>query len=193
MIIVCSLSDHKHVCESVKADHLISVIDPGYEPKTPTNIKYNLKLGYDDIIEINENNIIHRENETLTNFESITKSILPNKNHISRIVDFVSKWDQKKPIVIHCWCGVSRSMAVAIFLLCKLNPNNINNNVKYMRHIAPHANPNKLMLSLFEKNLGIDGKISQAFTLHPYTVTYDCNINFAPVTIFKINEVKEFE
>ena len=31
---------------------------------------------------------------------------------------------------------------------------NINNNVKYMRHIAPHANPNRLMVSLFEKNLG---------------------------------------
>ena len=54
MIIVCSLSDHKHVCNSVEADHLISVIDPGYEPKTPTNIKYHLKLGFDDIIEINE-------------------------------------------------------------------------------------------------------------------------------------------
>ena len=26
MIIVCSLSDHGHVCDSVKADHLISVI-----------------------------------------------------------------------------------------------------------------------------------------------------------------------
>ena len=87
MIIVCSLSDHGHVCDSVKADHLISVIDPGYEPKTPTNVKYHLKLGFDDIIEINENNIIHRENETLTKFESITKSILPNNNHISKIVD----------------------------------------------------------------------------------------------------------
>ena len=68
MIIVCSLSDHKHVCENVKANHLISVIDPGYEPKTPANVKYHLKLGFDDIIEINENNIIHRENETLSNF-----------------------------------------------------------------------------------------------------------------------------
>ena len=33
MIIVCSLSDHKQVCDSVEANHLISVIDPGYEPR----------------------------------------------------------------------------------------------------------------------------------------------------------------
>ena len=44
MIIVCSLSDHKHVCDSVKADHLISVIDPGFEPKTPLNVKNHLNL-----------------------------------------------------------------------------------------------------------------------------------------------------
>ena len=35
MIIVCSLKDLENVCESVKPSHVISVIDPGYAPKTP--------------------------------------------------------------------------------------------------------------------------------------------------------------
>ena len=60
MIIVTSLKDHAHVCESVQASHLISVIDPGFEPTTPKFIEKHLKLGFDDIIEIKKENFIYR-------------------------------------------------------------------------------------------------------------------------------------
>ena len=56
MIIVCSLADQKSICQSVNASHLISVVDPGYQPETPHNIQNHLKLGFDDIIEIKEEN-----------------------------------------------------------------------------------------------------------------------------------------
>ena len=62
-----------------------------------------------------------------------------------------------------------------------------------MRNIASHANPNKLMISLFEKYLGVKGKINDALKKYPYTVTYDCETNFAPVCIFKINELKKLK
>ena len=58
MIIVCSLKDLNVVCESVKPSHLISVIDPGYEPKTPIGVLNHLKLGFDDIDEVSKNNSI---------------------------------------------------------------------------------------------------------------------------------------
>ncbi len=61
-----------------------------------------------------------------------------------------------------------------------------------MRSIAPHANPNKLMVSIFERYLKIDGKIIEAFNKYPHTITYDCATTFAPVTIFKIKELKDF-
>ena len=192
MIIVTSLKDHANICESVKASHLISVIDPGYEPSTPKCIKKHLKLGFDDIIEINENNFIHR-NSTFSQSSSLNNQVLPNIHHIKKIIEFVSKWNKENPIVIHCWCGVSRSMAVAIFILCNIFPKKIDSNVRYMRSIAPHANPNKLMVSLFEKYLSIEGKINYAFKKYPYTVTYDCDTNFAPVSIFKINEIRKFK
>ena len=59
-IIVCSLSDFENVCESVKPTHAISVIDPGFEPKTPPGIKNHLKLGFDDITSINDSGPIYR-------------------------------------------------------------------------------------------------------------------------------------
>ena len=191
MIIVSSLKDFSNICESVNPSHLISVIDPGFEPKTPPNIKKHLKLGFDDIIEIKNENSIHRHNNF--QLESGFKQILPNREHIKNIVDFVSTWDQSHPMLIHCWCGVSRSMATAIFILCKINPNNIDSNVKYMRYIAPHANPNKLMVSLFEEYLDIPGEINEALKKYPYTVTYDCEVNFAPVSIFSTKEIIKYK
>lgn len=193
MVIVTSLKDHSDVCLSVNPSHLISVIDPGFAPKTPHNVKNHLKLGFDDIIEIKKDNLIHRKKGKITKSNSLDNQILPNKKHIDEIIDFVESWDQKNPMVIHCWCGISRSMATATFILCKINPYNIESNIKYMRSLAPHANPNKLMLSLFESNLGADGKISEAFKKFPHTITYDCENNFAPITIFSIKDMINYK
>ena len=60
MIIVCSLSDFEEVCKSVNPSHAISVIDPGFEPKTPENVKHHLKLGFDDIVSINDSGPLYR-------------------------------------------------------------------------------------------------------------------------------------
>jgi len=191
MIIVTSLKDHLSVCESIKANHLISVIDPGFIPNTPKNVSEHLKLGFDDIIKIKSTNLIHRKDNIIEQNENI-KQILPNEQHVIKIINFISNWDKSKPIVIHCWCGVSRSMAVATFIFCMLNRNNIDSNIKYLRYIAPHANPNKLMISIFEKFLNVKGKINKSLEKYPHTVTYDCQNTFAPVSIFNINELKNF-
>ena len=58
MIVVTSLKDHADVCKNINPSHLISVIDPGFTPKTPTNLKNHLKLGFDDIVEIKEDKSI---------------------------------------------------------------------------------------------------------------------------------------
>ena len=110
MIVVCSLDDLVSVCSSIKPKYLISVIDPGYEPETPKDVKYHLKLGFDDIIEISESNHIFRNN-----LEEIPQ-LLPNQKHIDSIVDFSSNISSDDKVVIHCWCGVSRSMATATYL-----------------------------------------------------------------------------
>ena len=127
MIIVCSLKDLNVVCESVKPSHLISVIDPGLEPKTPNGVLNHLKLGFDDINEVSENNSIFRLNTD--KFPLLP----PNEDHTNSIIDFTKDWDTRKPIVIHCWCGVSRSMATATYLLCREDPVNIDRNIKYIR------------------------------------------------------------
>tara|TARA_Y100000590_G_C15634462_1_gene982407 strand:- start:582 stop:1151 length:570 start_codon:yes stop_codon:yes gene_type:complete len=188
MIIVCSLSDLKNVCESVKPSHLVSVIDPGFEPKTPKGINHHLKLGFDDIVSINDNGPLYR----LPGQDNTKEQILFDENKCLSVVNFLKTWKLDKPIVIHCWCGVSRSMATATYLMCSLDIFNIDRNIRYIRNLAPHANPNKLMLSYFEKKLGTNNQISLAFEKYPNSISYDCEYNFAPVTIFDIKDMKEF-
>ena len=187
MIIVCSLNDLNTVCNSLKPKNLISVIDPGYEPETPSGVKNHLKLGFDDILEVRRDNHIFRNNV------GKIPQIPPNQDHVKSIVNFTHDWGLKDVTVIHCWCGVSRSMATATYLLCKKNLNNIENNVRYIRSIAPHANPNKLLIHLFEKYLNLKNAISKAYKRYPYTKVYDCSSNFAPITLFNIEEMKVYK
>ena len=84
-------------------------------------------------------------------------------------------------------------MATATYLLCKGDTINIDRNIRYIRSIAPHANPNKLLIKLFEKSLSLKSEISDAYSKYPHTQTYDCSINFAPVTIFNINDMSKFK
>ena len=186
MIIVCSLKDLNTVCESVNPSHVISVIDPGYAPETPPGVSNHLKLGFDDIVEVNPKNQIFR-----LNTDEIPQ-LPPNQDHINSIKKFSETWSKESPIVIHCWCGVSRSMAAATYLLCKSDNSNIDRNIRYIRSIASHANPNKLLIKLFEKLLNIDNDITNAYLKYPSTVKYDCSENFAPITIFNINDMKNF-
>ena len=124
MIIVCSLKDLETVCKSVKPSHLISVIDPGYAPETPKGVKHHLKLGFDDIINVSSKNNIYRlNNDTIP-------QIPPNQEHVNSIIEFSKSWNKNSPIVIHCWCGVSRSMATATYLMCNEDNSNIEREVR---------------------------------------------------------------
>ena len=189
MIIVCSLSDFPNLCESIKPSHAISVIDPGFEPITPKGLNNHLKLGFDDIVTISDNGPLYR----VPGKNSHIKQTLFTERDAKEISDFVKSWKVDKPIIIHCWCGISRSMATATYVMCSLFNNNIDKNVRYIRSVAPHANPNSLMLSFFEKILNTGNKISHAFKKYPHSRTYDCEYNFAPVTIFDINDMKNFK
>ena len=116
-----------------------------------------------DIVEINSYNNIFRNNL------DIFPKTLPNTQHINSIIKFTSNISNNENTVIHCWCGVSRSMATATYLLCKQDIKNIDRNVRYIRSLAPHANPNKLMIKLFEKKLNLNDQITDAYKRYPYS------------------------
>jgi predicted protein tyrosine phosphatase len=66
-------------------------------------------------------------------------------------------------MVVHCWAGISRSMAAAYIVLCdRLGPGPERNVAKAIRCRAPHAFPNPLLVQLADDILGRDGDMVAA-------------------------------
>ena len=80
-----------------------------------------------------------------------------------RCWNFHARWDGKQPFLIHCWAGISRSMASAFTILCdRLGPGCEAEIAKAMRRRAPHAQPNRLLVRHADEALGRGGAMLAA-------------------------------
>jgi predicted protein tyrosine phosphatase len=87
----------------------------------------------------------------------------PVRQHIDELLAFSRGWDAKQPLLIHCWAGISRSMASAFTILCdRLGPDREIEIARAMRLRAPHAQPNRLLVSHADDALGRGGKMIAA-------------------------------
>lgn len=90
----------------------------------------------------------------------------PQRRHAEQVLAFVDDWDRSKPLVIHCWAGISRSTASMFMILCKLNPSVPELDIlKEMRRLAPHIAPNRLLTAHADDLLGRDGRMVDAIDL----------------------------
>ena len=147
MLYVCSLSKLPSVVETVKASHLVSVINPDMPVERPDRIDENnhLFLGMNDIA------------AAMPGFD------LGTKDQVSELIQFVRDWDQKSPMVVHCWAGVSRSTASAYIAACALRPDLSEARLAQdLREASPSATPNRLLVALADELLGRGGRMSQA-------------------------------
>ena len=55
-------------------------------------------------------------------FKGTGNLVAPDETHVREIIDFVRDWDQRAPLLIHCWMGVSRSPAAALIAALSLSP-----------------------------------------------------------------------
>lgn len=113
-----------------KPSHVLSVLaDPVVE--TPEGIARDrhLQISMHDIAEPAESMIV------------------PSSDHVASILAFGRGWDKRKPFLVHCWAGISRSTAAAYILLCDMHgPGHEHTIAKALRFHAPHAQPNQLMV-----------------------------------------------
>jgi predicted protein tyrosine phosphatase len=89
--------------------------------------------------------------------------ILPCVEHLEAILRFGEDWDASRPLLVHCWAGVSRSTAAAFIIACARNPQVPELHVaQSMREASPTAYPNRLMIALADDMLGRDGRMLAA-------------------------------
>ena len=127
--------------------HLVSLLSPEHMIETPSGFPAaaHLKLGINDIT------------------DPVAGPAPPARVHVDALLKFSRAWDGERPFLIHCWAGISRSMASAFIILCdRLGPGCEAEIAKAMRRRAPHAQPNRLLVRHADEALSRGGAMLAA-------------------------------
>ena len=106
-LLVAPLSSLADTIKAHEPSHLVSLLSPEHMIETPAGFPQalHLKLGVNDIV------------------DPTAGTAPPTRGHIDSLLAFARTWDAKQPLLIHCWAGISRSMASAYTILCdRLGP-----------------------------------------------------------------------
>src|SRR5471032_1383254 len=130
-ILVTPLSALNDALESHRPSHIVSLLSPEHMIATPAGFPTarHLKLGVNDIT------------------DPSAGTSPPGREHIDQLLEFSRGWDASAPLLVHCWAGISRSMASAFTVLCdRLGADREIEIARAMRQRAAHAQPNRLMV-----------------------------------------------
>ena len=146
-LLVSPLSSLADALDSHGPSHLISLLSPEHMIDTPPGFPAHrhLRLGVNDIV------------------DPAAGTAPPARRHIDELLEFSRGWDGRQPLLIHCWAGISRSMASAFTILCdRSGPGHEIEIARAMRRRAPHAQPNRLLVSHADDALGRGGAMLAA-------------------------------
>lgn len=144
MLFVCSLSRLPETVNQVQAKYVVTLINSDMHVPTPEGIlpENHLFLGFNDIV------------------SPIAGLSLPGEAHVEQLLDFIRRWPQDAPLVVHCWAGVSRSTAGAYITACALNPDADEAELALeLRRRSPSATPNARLVAMADKILGRNGRM----------------------------------
>lgn len=148
-LIVCPLSLVETVIADRAPSHLITLLDPDSLIPTPRGLaaERHLRLGVNDIVEVSEG------------------YVCPDEALVRRILDFGAGWTGDRPMLVHCWAGISRSTATAFVLACGLNPEVPERRIaEALRAASRHAHPNRRIVGVADDLLGRRGRMVDAVT-----------------------------
>jgi predicted protein tyrosine phosphatase len=146
-LLVAPLSSLEDAITTHAPSHLVSLLSPEHMIETPPSfpVSRHLKLGVNDIV------------------DPAAGTAPPGRAHVDALLAFSRGWDAREPLLIHCWAGISRSMASAFTILCdRLGPDREIEIARAIRQRAPHAQPNRLLVSHADDALGRGGRMLAA-------------------------------
>jgi predicted protein tyrosine phosphatase len=147
MIHVCSLARLHGTVEETGARHVVTLMkDISLVRRPPSVVEANhLLLDMDDIT------------------AEIEGFVAPGEEHVSQLIAFVRHWDRAKPMVVHCYAGISRSTAGAFISACTLNPHRDETQIaRAIRDASLIANPNMRLVALADRLLDRNGRMIRA-------------------------------
>ena len=147
MIHVCSLARLHETVQQSGALHIVTLLKHTDRVERPTHISQSnhLILGLDDIT------------------APMDGYIMPCEEHIDKLNDFVRDWELARPLVVHCYAGISRSTAAAYVAACAINGHRSELAIAHeLRRASATATPNARIVALGDRMLGRDGRMVAA-------------------------------
>ena len=146
MIHVSSLSGLNDVAASLDSFDLLTLLSPGHAARDHLGLTCgrHLELSFHDIV------------------EEAPGLLAPDRVTMQAIVDFGRAATPERPLLVHCWAGISRSSAAAYAIACDRNPGYEADIADALRRRAPFVTPNRLMVTLADDVLERDGRMVDA-------------------------------
>jgi predicted protein tyrosine phosphatase len=146
MIYVSSLSGLPALAASLQHFDLLTLLSPSAETRDWGGLacERHVQLSFHDIVELTPD------------------LIAPDAEVMRAILDFGRGAVDERPLLIHCWAGISRSSAAAYAIACDRNPGHEAAIADELRRRSPYVTPNKLMVKLADEMLGREGCMSEA-------------------------------
>jgi predicted protein tyrosine phosphatase len=141
---VCPLSRLHETVTATGASHVVTLINRDTLVKRPRTIvpERHLFIGVSDIV------------------EPLEGHILPAAEHVAELLAFTQAWGREKPLVFHCFAGISRSTAAAYITACALAPERDEAELAWaLRQASATATPNALLVALADEMLGRGGRM----------------------------------
>lgn len=89
--------------------------------------------------------------------------VMPQSLHVEQLLEFTSDWDKEKPLLVHCYAGISRSSAAAYIAALSLEPQlDEAQFARTLRKLSPSATPNMRLIELADKMLARKGRMVEA-------------------------------
>jgi predicted protein tyrosine phosphatase len=147
MLVVTPLSALESSIARYQPSHVVTLLSPEHMIDTPQGFRreQHLRLGMHDVA------------------DAWTSDCAPCADHVRSLIDFGRSWNAQAPMLVHCWAGISRSMAAAYIVLCdRFGPGAERELAQAIRARAPHAFPNPLLVQLADDILLRDGRMVDA-------------------------------
>jgi predicted protein tyrosine phosphatase len=146
-LLVAPLQDVPAVCAAHRPSHLVTWLSPPAEaPEIALTFpaERRLLLASHDVA------------------EEIEGYQAPTADDVARLLAFARAWDGMRPMLVHCWAGVSRSTAAAYVVACARSGGSEVELARALRHASPGATPNPLIVAHADALLGRSGRMVAA-------------------------------
>lgn len=146
MIYVCNLREMPRHVAALRPTHLVSLLSHDEQPPTPEGFpaERHHRVPVHDICDP---------------WEGL---VCPAEEHVLELIGFLHQWEKEGPILIHCFAGISRSMAAALVTLALAAEGREMEAAQALRRVAPHAQPNRRIVALADEALGRGGRLLAA-------------------------------